>query len=197
MVRVRPEQFVVDEAQPFEGDRLDRRRRVEALCRLIARTESAAVVAVNGSFGSGKSVFLKMCAAHLRGQGVAVAEFNAWQQSHTHATGRPRLSPDRRRNSRSAAAGDSGQPHMAVGTSSHKGRRQQGGLPGSRGCPEVRGVEADRASEERSSVKRWPSWSGNTTAGSWCSSTSSTGACRSVRWSCWTLPGTSSTCLAS
>ena len=83
MVRVRPEQFVVDEAQPFEGDRLDRRRRVEALCRLITRTESAAVVAVNGSFGSGKSVFLQMCAAHLRGQGVAVAEFNAWQQSHT------------------------------------------------------------------------------------------------------------------
>lgn len=83
MVRVRPEQFVVDDDQPFEGDRLDRQRRVEALCRLITRTESAAVVAVNGSFGSGKSVFLQMCAAHLRGQGVGVAEFNAWQQSHT------------------------------------------------------------------------------------------------------------------
>ncbi|MCY4087676.1 MAG: P-loop NTPase fold protein [Actinomycetia bacterium] len=56
---------------------------MEALCRLITRTESAAVVAVNGGFGSGKSVFLQMCAAHLRGKGVAAVEFNAWQQSHT------------------------------------------------------------------------------------------------------------------
>ena len=83
MVRVRSSDFVVEVSEPFEHDRLDRRRRVEALCRLIVRVDSAAVVAVNGQFGSGKSVFLKMCAAQLRGQEVAVAEFNAWQQSHT------------------------------------------------------------------------------------------------------------------
>ena len=83
MVRVRSDEFVVDDSEPFELDRLNRRRRIEALCRLIVGIESAAVLAVNGPFGSGKSVFLKMCAAHLRGQGIAVAEFNAWQQSHT------------------------------------------------------------------------------------------------------------------
>ena len=83
MVQIRFDDFVVDENEPFERDSLDRQRGVETLCRLIVRVESAAVVAVNGRFGSGKSVFLKMCAAHLRGQDVAVAEFNAWQQSHT------------------------------------------------------------------------------------------------------------------
>ena len=83
MTSVRPIEFIVDPDAPFENDMLDRQRGVEALCRLIVRIESAAVVAVNGRFGSGKSVFLGMCAAHLRKQDVPVAEFNAWQQSHT------------------------------------------------------------------------------------------------------------------
>lgn len=80
---MRPDQFAVDPKEPFERDRLDRRGRVEALCGLIERTESAAVIAVNGPFGSGKSAFVRMCAAHLRNRDVTVAEFNAWQQSHT------------------------------------------------------------------------------------------------------------------
>ena len=83
MVSIRPSELIIEPDDPFEHDMLDRQRRVEALCRRIVQIESAAVVAVNGRFGSGKSVFLKMCAAHLRNQGVPVAEFNAWQQSHT------------------------------------------------------------------------------------------------------------------
>ncbi len=83
MTSVRPIEFIIDPDDPFEQDRLDRQRRVEALCQLILRIESAGVIAVNGRFGSGKSVFLGMCAAHLRKQDVPVAEFNAWQQSHT------------------------------------------------------------------------------------------------------------------
>ena len=83
MTSVRPAEFVVDADDPFKHDRLARRGRVEALCRLIVELQSPAVLAVNGPFGSGKSVFLRLCAAHLRGQGVDVVEFNAWQQSHT------------------------------------------------------------------------------------------------------------------
>ena len=46
---------------------------------------SRAIVSVEDGFGTGKSVFLKMCAAHLRQEeeSVSVIEFNAWQQSHT------------------------------------------------------------------------------------------------------------------
>ena len=83
MTSVRPAEFVVDADDPFKYDRLARQGRVEALCRLIVELQSPAVLAVNGPFGSGKSVFLRLCAAHLRGQGVDVVEFNAWQQSHT------------------------------------------------------------------------------------------------------------------
>lgn len=80
---LRPPEFEVDPEDPFSRDRLGRRRRVEALCRLVMDEDSSAVVSVNGGFGTGKSVFLRMCAAHLRQEEVAVVEFNAWQQGHT------------------------------------------------------------------------------------------------------------------
>ncbi len=83
MTSVRPAEFVVDDSDPFERDLLDRKGRVEGLCSLIQDLSAPAVLAVNGSFGSGKSVFLRMCAGHLRRLGVRVAEFNAWHQSHT------------------------------------------------------------------------------------------------------------------
>ena len=83
MTSVRPAEFVVDTDDPFKYDRLARQGRVKALCRIIVELQSPAVLAVNGPFGSGKSVFLRLCSAHLRGQGLNVVEFNAWQQSHT------------------------------------------------------------------------------------------------------------------
>ena len=81
--RLRPAELIVDPENPFLHDKLGREPRVRTLCERIIAESEAAVVAVNGGFGSGKSVFLKMCAAHLRRQGVTVVEFNAWQQSHT------------------------------------------------------------------------------------------------------------------
>lgn len=82
-VSFRPPDFIIDPEDPFKHDRLDRRARVESLCQRVLDDPGPLVVAVNGGFGSGKSVFLKMCAAHLRQGGAAVYEFDAWQQSHT------------------------------------------------------------------------------------------------------------------
>lgn len=83
MTSIRPDEFVVKDDDPFGNDLLDRKNRVKSFCDLIRDLSAAAVLAVNGPFGSGKSVFLRMCAAHLREDGVWVVEFNAWQQSHT------------------------------------------------------------------------------------------------------------------
>jgi len=83
MTSVRPKEFIVNDDEPFKHDRLARQNRVEALCRLIKELQEPAMLAVNGPFGSGKSVFLRMCAMHLRSQELEVAEFDAWQQSHT------------------------------------------------------------------------------------------------------------------
>ncbi|MCY3619211.1 MAG: AAA family ATPase [Acidimicrobiaceae bacterium] len=82
MTLVRPKELPIG-PYPFEHDKLDRQGRVTALCNLIQTIESPAVIAVNGRFGSGKSVFLEMCAAQLRNAGQEVVEFNAWTQSHT------------------------------------------------------------------------------------------------------------------
>ena len=80
---LRPPEFEIDPDNPYERDTLGRQRRVEALCNLIRDEEAAAVVSVDGGFGTGKSVFLKMCAACLRKAEIEVVEFNAWQQGHT------------------------------------------------------------------------------------------------------------------
>lgn len=79
----RPPDFIIDPDDPFKHDRLNRGARVESLCQRILGDRGPLVVAVNGGFGSGKSVFLRMCAAHLRQGGTAVCEFDAWQHSHT------------------------------------------------------------------------------------------------------------------
>ena len=82
---LRPPEFEVSSENPYANDTLGRQRRVEALCNLIKEeAEAAAVVSIDGGFGTGKSVFLRMCAACLRDAKVHVVEFNAWQQSHTN-----------------------------------------------------------------------------------------------------------------
>ena len=82
-MRLRPSEFIAEPSAPFASDRLDRRPRVEALCRRIHRIPGPAVLAVRAGFGGGKTAFLRMCSAHLRTQETAVVEFNAWLQGHT------------------------------------------------------------------------------------------------------------------
>ena len=85
----RPPELVIDPDDPFNEDTLGRKPLVETLCAVIETDERPLVIAVDGKFGSGKSTFLAMCAAHLRQKArlreeeAAVAEFNAWQHSHT------------------------------------------------------------------------------------------------------------------
>ena len=82
---LRPSEFEVTPENPYENDTLGRQRRVKALCNLLKEeAATAAVVSIDGGFGTGKSVFLRMCAVCLRDAGVHVVEFNAWQQSHTN-----------------------------------------------------------------------------------------------------------------
>lgn len=85
-IDLRPAEFVVTAKDPFESDRLNRKDSVESLCSIIDTAQQPLAVTVEGAYGSGKSSFLRMCAARLEGPGAFVVEFNAWQQGHT---GRP------------------------------------------------------------------------------------------------------------
>ena len=83
VVPFRHPDFVVDPDSPFENDKVGREAFVRDLCHRVMAQEQAAVVAITGGFGSGKSVVLQMCASVLRADGATVTEFNAWQQSYT------------------------------------------------------------------------------------------------------------------
>ena len=81
---LRPPEFEVAEDDPFASDRLNRKESVTSVCSVIQNADGPLVVSVEGAYGTGKSAFLRMCAAHLEEQGgTAAVEFNAWQQSHT------------------------------------------------------------------------------------------------------------------
>ncbi|WP_419851241.1 KAP family P-loop NTPase fold protein [Candidatus Poriferisocius sp.] len=50
---------------------------------MLLGIEGHAGVLLDGPWGSGKTAFVKMSAAHLRAQEVRVVDFNAWRQGHT------------------------------------------------------------------------------------------------------------------
>ena len=82
-IRLRPIEFSVTEADPFVDDVLGRCGVVEALAAIIMGTDGAGALMVDAPWGSGKTAYLRMCAAYLRSHGVTVVEFNAWTEQYT------------------------------------------------------------------------------------------------------------------
>ncbi len=79
-MRMRPTPFVVPKSgDPFENDKLGRKDQIKSLTQLIRNIEGPCVLAVDGTWGSGKTVFLKMWAQLLRNRRFQVAELNAWE----------------------------------------------------------------------------------------------------------------------
>lgn len=82
-MRVIPEEFEATRDDPFQQDLLNRKPHVDALCDVMRDIRGHAVVSIEGSWGSGKTAFVKMCSARLQQQEVQVVNFNAWQESYT------------------------------------------------------------------------------------------------------------------
>lgn len=83
-MRMRPTPFVVPKSgDPFENDQLGRKDQIESLTHLLRNIEGSCVLAIDGSWGSGKTVFLKMWAQFLRKQRFRVAELNAWETDYS------------------------------------------------------------------------------------------------------------------
>jgi len=65
---------------------LGRAELAERFCSFLVNTRGARQYMVDGDWGSGKTVFLQLCAAELRSAASPaprVVEFNAWKQGHT------------------------------------------------------------------------------------------------------------------
>ena len=88
LLRLRPKEFVADPSNPFENDVLGREDEVKTFCSILTGIETPAVLAVDAPWGTGKTAFMRMCAAWIRSsdfpsEDAVIAEFNAWKQSHT------------------------------------------------------------------------------------------------------------------
>jgi hypothetical protein len=76
---LRPVRAVVgSESDPFHGDRLGRKKSVELLADLVATVSEPFVLSVEGSWGTGKSTFLRMLGATLKQRRHPTFFFNAW-----------------------------------------------------------------------------------------------------------------------
>ena len=90
-VRLRRREFAAAPEAPFADDLLDREEHVKGFCSLLTGAETPFVVSLDGSWGTGKTAFVKMCAAWLRSeaensqQPVDVVEFNAWTEGYSRS----------------------------------------------------------------------------------------------------------------
>lgn len=82
-IRVQPAEIEIPENDPFANDLLGRKESIEALTTLLGNIEGPCVMAVDASWGMGKTTFLRLWAQHLKGEGHPVVEFNAWETDFT------------------------------------------------------------------------------------------------------------------
>lgn len=82
-IRVQPAEIEIPADDPFANDLLGREESIEALTILLGNIEGPCVMAVDASWGMGKTTFLRMWSQHLSDQGHHVIEFNAWETDFT------------------------------------------------------------------------------------------------------------------
>ena len=78
-IRIHPREIDVPNDDPFKNDLLDRKDSAEVLTRLVGLIEGPCTLAVDASWGNGKTTFLRIWSEHLRKQGFHVVKFNAWE----------------------------------------------------------------------------------------------------------------------
>ena len=69
----------IPKEDPFENDKLDRKKSAKVLTRAVSAFQDGAVIALNGAWGTGKTTFVKMWAQHLDSNGFPVIYYNAWE----------------------------------------------------------------------------------------------------------------------
>ena len=74
-----PEEFKVPEEEPFRNDKLGRKEAAEALKDLLSNVDQPFVMAIDSSFGTGKTTFIKMFQQYLINEKFRCIYFNAWE----------------------------------------------------------------------------------------------------------------------
>ena len=72
-------QLIINNDNPFEGDKLERKPEAEKLTGLFEIVDNQMVLAINSPWGTGKTTFLKMWKADLDLKKYATVFFNCWE----------------------------------------------------------------------------------------------------------------------
>ena len=83
-IQLKPSELAVPPENPFANDKLDRKKCPETLTNLVQTAPGPLVISINGGWGTGKTVFLRMWKQHLQNSGFTTIYFNAWQDDYCH-----------------------------------------------------------------------------------------------------------------
>ena len=75
-------EFDIPPQKPYKNDLLNRREFGENLTKIISQITSPLTISVNGSWGTGKTVFLKMWNQSLKQAGFSTIYFSAWEDDY-------------------------------------------------------------------------------------------------------------------
>ena len=78
------QKFVVPKDDPFANDKLDRKKCIDALTKVVQNGPGPLVISINGRWGTGKTVFLEMWNQALKNNSFTTVYFNAWQDDYCH-----------------------------------------------------------------------------------------------------------------
>ena len=76
---LKPPTIQIPAGEPFREDRLNRAEHAVVLTQLLRSIDEPFVLAIDASWGMGKTTFIKMWAAALKLQGFHYLSFNAWE----------------------------------------------------------------------------------------------------------------------
>ncbi|MES9934303.1 MAG: P-loop NTPase fold protein [Candidatus Sedimenticola sp. PURPLELP] len=82
-MKLKAPQISIAPEDPFGEDTLERKESAEILAELLSSLTESSVLSINGTWGSGKTTFIKMWQAYLVQQGFPCIYFNAWANDFT------------------------------------------------------------------------------------------------------------------
>ena len=82
-VKLKATDIPIDPKFPYQNDLLNRVEFATNLSEIIGKAESPCVIAIDATWGTGKTTFIKMWTKDLINQSFSVVEFNAWKNDYS------------------------------------------------------------------------------------------------------------------
>ena len=81
-MQLKHSEFGIPENAPYQNDLFNRSEFGESLTKIVSNISGALTISINGPWGTGKTIFLKMWNQHLKDNGFSTIYFSAWEDDH-------------------------------------------------------------------------------------------------------------------